>query len=144
MKRVYETVIICDPDVNKDVILEEFSCVFAKSDMHEVYYDDLGVKKLAYEIRGRNEGQYFLFTYEAEKDARIIHDIELLCRITDSIVKFITLARDEDTLDEMNLSEKFRLTIATPDKKPYTQSQSKKIDAYDVMLGLANYERRKE
>jgi small subunit ribosomal protein S6 len=55
--------------------------------------DILGSKKLAYEIRKQKTGYYCVFNFVAESIA--IVELERLFRMTDEIVKFITVRVDE-------------------------------------------------
>ena len=54
---------------------------------------ELGKKKLAYEIRKQNEGIYYLFEFESDPD--FIKELERIYRITDEIMKFIVVRKDD-------------------------------------------------
>lgn len=58
--------------------------------------EDLGIKKLAYEINKFKEGHYFLYEFKVDdsKKGEVIQETERLCRITDEIMKFITVKKD--------------------------------------------------
>ena len=58
--------------------------------------EDLGIKKLAYEINKFKEGHYFLYEFKVEdsKKGEVIQETERLCRITEEIIKFITVRID--------------------------------------------------
>lgn len=55
--------------------------------------DILGSKKLAYEIRKQKTGYYCVFYFYTEPD--VIRELERIYRITDEIMKFITVRVDE-------------------------------------------------
>lgn len=54
--------------------------------------NDLGLKKLAYEVRKNKQAYYYQIYFEAE--STIICELERLYRITDDILKFITIKQD--------------------------------------------------
>ena len=55
--------------------------------------DDLGIKKLAYEIRKNNEGHYLVYQFQVEEKMRefAIREIERFYRITDEVIKFLII-----------------------------------------------------
>lgn len=89
----YENVIIIKPDLSK----EETSKVILKIENNIRNFaeitkkDDLGIKKLAYEIRKNNEGHYLVYQFQVEEKMRefAIREIERFYRITDEVIKFL-------------------------------------------------------
>ena len=55
--------------------------------------DDLGKRKLAYEVKKQKEGYYQVFNFEANPE--LIKELERNYRITDEIIKFMTIKVDE-------------------------------------------------
>ena len=55
--------------------------------------DKMGVKKLAYEISKCKEGYYITFDFKA--DPSIISELERYYRITENIIKFINIRKDD-------------------------------------------------
>ena len=53
----------------------------------------MGMKKLAYEIRKNKEGYYIVIYFEA--DASIISKLERYYRITENIIKFLIVRKDD-------------------------------------------------
>ena len=53
--------------------------------------DEMGVKKLAYEIKKQKEAYYVVFYFEAKPD--FISELERIYRITDEILKFIVVKK---------------------------------------------------
>ena len=51
----------------------------------------MGKKQLAYEIKKFKEGIYILFNFEAKPE--LIAELERIYRITDDIIKFITVKK---------------------------------------------------
>lgn len=91
----YENVIIIKTDLSK----EETSKVILKIENNIRNFaeitkkDDLGIKKLAYEIRKNNEGHYLVYQFQVEEKMRefAIREIERFYRITDEVIKFIII-----------------------------------------------------
>ena len=52
----------------------------------------MGRRKLAYDIGKNTEGYYVVFTFEAKPE--LIAELERNYRITDEIIKFITIRKD--------------------------------------------------
>ena len=91
----YENVIIIKTDLRK----EETSKVILKIENNIRNFaeitkkDDLGIKKLAYEIRKNNEGHYLVYQFQVEEKMRefAIREIERFYRITDEVIKFLII-----------------------------------------------------
>lgn len=91
----YENVIIIKTDLSK----EETSKVILKIENNIRNFaeitkkDDLGIKKLAYEIRKNNEGHYLVYQFQVEEKIRefAIRVIERFYRITDEVIKFLII-----------------------------------------------------
>ena len=91
----YENVIIIKSDLSK----EETSKVILKIENNIRNFaeitkkDDLGIKKLAYEIRKNNEGHYLVYLFQVEEKKRefAIREIERFYRITDEVIKFLII-----------------------------------------------------
>lgn len=56
--------------------------------------NEMGKRKLAYEIGKNREGYYVVFDFEAKPDS--ITELERNYRITDEIIKFIVVRKDEE------------------------------------------------
>ena len=94
----YESVLILVPNLSKKEIKEIIDKV--KNKINELgeflKYEDKGIKQLAYTIKKYNEGYYIIFNYNIKKQAfEAIKEIEKLYRITDEILKFITVKVDK-------------------------------------------------
>ncbi len=55
--------------------------------------DDLGIKKLAYEVKTYKQAHYYLIEFEAESSK--IQELERIYRITDEILKFIVIRKED-------------------------------------------------
>ena len=55
--------------------------------------EHIGMKKLAYEIKGNKEGYYVIFNFEAKPE--LIAELERNYRIEDTVMKFITVRKED-------------------------------------------------
>ena len=125
--QVFETIIIFD--TKEDAVINdkiEFYTELLQGWCNEkkVQLEDVGIKNLAYEIKNHKQGHYVLFTFAS--DIENIANLERQLRIDDTVLKFITVKK-EDEEEYNNL----------PDYNP--KSEQKQPDALDVLLGLADY-----
>lgn len=91
----YESVIIINPEVEEEsvkALITKFSDII-NSDGKVESVEELGKKKLAYEIKKFKEGNYVLFNFEAQPS--LIAELERNYRITDEVIKFIVVRKDE-------------------------------------------------
>ena len=91
----YESVIIINPNLEGEAIkalIEKFSNLINKNGTVSSV-EEVGLKKLAYEIKKNKEGYYIIFKFEAKPDS--IDELERVYRITDEVMKFIVV-RQED------------------------------------------------
>ena len=92
----YETVFIINPsveDAGVKSLIQKFSDLI-NSDGKVEKVDELGKKKLAYEIKKNSEGNYVAINFEANPS--LIAELERVYRITDEVMKFITIRKDEE------------------------------------------------
>ena len=55
--------------------------------------EELGKRRLAYEVKKNKEGYYVIFHFEA--NTSLIAELERNYRITDEVIKFMTIKVDE-------------------------------------------------
>ncbi len=91
----YESIIIIGQNVEEDgikALISRFTdLINTEGKVSNV--NELGMKKLAYEIGKNKEGYYVEFLFEAKPE--LITELERNYRITDEIVKFIVVRKDE-------------------------------------------------
>lgn len=92
----YESVIIINPSLDeqgiKDVITK-FTDLINNNNGKVENVDEMGKRKLAYEIKKQSEGYYVVYTFEANPE--FITELERIYRITDSVMKFITIRKED-------------------------------------------------
>jgi len=91
----YESIIIVNPNLDEEGLksLEEKFTGLINENGKVESVEKMGKKRLAYEIKKCKEAYYILFNFEAKPDS--IKEIERVYRITDDIMKFIVVRKDE-------------------------------------------------
>lgn len=92
----YESVIIINPSLDEQGIKEvitKFTDLINNNNGKVENVDEMGKRKLAYEIKKQSEGYYVVYTFEANPE--FIKELERIYRITDSIMKFITIRKED-------------------------------------------------
>ena len=91
----YESVVIINPTVEEEgikALISKFTDLI-NSDGKVENVDEMGRRKLAYEIKKQSEGYYVVYTFEANPE--FITELERIYRITDSVMKFITIRKED-------------------------------------------------
>ena len=91
----YESVIIINPNLEEEAIkalIEKISNLI-NTDGKVSSVEEIGKKKLAYEIKKNKEGFYVVFKFEANPE--LITELERVYRITDEVIKFIVVKEEE-------------------------------------------------
>ncbi len=110
MERKYEVMFILRPDVigeEADKLIAGFEATITKGNGKLVSSEKLGNRKLAYTVRKFNEGNYNLLTVEA--DGSLVAELERRLRVTEPVIKFITVRMDEEE-KRINKIKKLRST----------------------------------
>ena len=97
MSRVYEVMFILRPDVTEedaDKLIAGFSTSVANGGGVVKTVDKMGRRKLAYVVRKFNDGNYVLLTIEAS--GAVVLELERRLRVTEQVIKFITVRMDEE------------------------------------------------
>jgi small subunit ribosomal protein S6 len=97
MSRVYEVMFIVRPDVVEeevDKLIAGFSTNVTNGGGVIKNVDKMGRRKLAYMVRKFNDGNYVLMTIEA--NGAVVLELERRLRVTEPIIKFITVRIDEE------------------------------------------------
>ena len=91
----YESIIIINPTCTDEAIkaLEEKVTGLINANGKVESVENMGKKKLAYEIRKNKEAFYMLFNFEAKPEH--IAELERNYRITDDILKFIVVRKED-------------------------------------------------
>ena len=93
MKNKYESVIIIKGTFTEEEYKQSFSEIkefFRKYKVDKI--EEIGKKKLAYEVNNNKEGYYIIIYLKGERED--ILEIERYYRLNDDILKFITVKKD--------------------------------------------------
>ncbi len=99
--RKYETVFISDPDLQDQARLDLYDKVrniIAKEKGILLNFDEWGNKKMAYEIKKKLRGNYVCVTYGGTGE--LVTELERNFRLTDDILKFMTILLSDDVTVE--------------------------------------------
>ena len=90
----YESIIIINPNSTEEAIkaLEEKVTGLINVNGKVESVENMGKKKLAYEIKKNTEATYMLFNFEAKPES--IAELERNYRIMDDILKFIVVRKE--------------------------------------------------
>lgn len=96
----YESIIILKPTLTEEELnksINDYKEKFEKLSNKPVTVENMGKKKLAYEIQGNKEGHYAIFNFYAKSED--ISDIDRNYRIDDNVMKFINVRQDMEAED---------------------------------------------
>ena len=102
----YESVIIIRQLLTEDETKEtinRYKKMYENFSNRPVEVEDLGKKKLAYEIQGNKEGHYVIFNFYAKSED--ISEVERNYRIDDNVMKFITVRQEMEAEDNPEVVE---------------------------------------
>lgn len=91
----YESVVIINSNTEEQgikALIQKFSDLI-NSDGKVESVEELGLKKLAYEIKKQKEGYYIIIKFEA--NPTLIAELERIYRIADEVIKFIVVKEEE-------------------------------------------------
>jgi len=97
MNRTYEIMFIVRPDVEEgdlDKLIETFSGYITTGGGEIKSTEKMGRRRLAYTVQKFNDGFYVLLSVAAP--AELIAEIERRLRVSEPVIKFITVRMDEE------------------------------------------------
>ena len=97
MNRSYEIMFIVRPDLEEaeiDKLIEGFTSNITSGDGEVKQAEKMGRRRLAYTVRKFNDGFYVLLAVAAP--GSLIGEIERRLRVTEQVIKFITVRMDEE------------------------------------------------
>jgi len=95
--RTYEVLFIADPNLSEpdvDKLTETVQGYAEKEGAKTQKVEKWGKKRLAYDIKKHREGYYVLLVVDGKPE--MVKELERRMRVTDGVVKFITVRVDED------------------------------------------------
>jgi small subunit ribosomal protein S6 len=97
MNRSYELMFIVRPDMAEEEqtkLISTLESAVASSGGNVKSVDKMGKRRLAYHVRGFNDGIYMLLTVEGS--GGLIHELERRLRVSEPVIKFLTVRIDEE------------------------------------------------
>jgi|SRR5690242_356970 len=97
MQRTYEVMFIVRPDMAEedlDRLISTLESQVSTAGGTVKSVDRMGKRRLAYTVRKFQDGQYILFTVEGT--GQLVHELERRLRVTEPVIKFITVRVDEE------------------------------------------------
>ncbi len=91
----YESVVIVNPNLEEESIknlIKKFSDLI-NTDGNIISVEEIGKRRLAYEIKKQKEGFYIVIKFEAKPE--LIAELERNYRITDEVMKFIVVKEEK-------------------------------------------------
>ena len=92
----YETVFIVTPVLSEEQMketVEKYTNFLKEHGAEIVYTNNWGMRKLAYPIRKKNTGFYYLIEFEAE--GSVIADLEVAYKRDERLLRFLTVSLDK-------------------------------------------------
>jgi small subunit ribosomal protein S6 len=129
MQRSYEVMFIVRPDlVEEDVdkLMTTMQNHATTAGATVQNSEKMGRRRLAYDVKKFQEGQYVLFTLAA--DGKAIHELERRLRVTEPVLKFITVRTDE----EQQRLEKIKKLRASRMKRPPAEATTSESEGSAV------------
>jgi small subunit ribosomal protein S6 len=97
MNRTYELMFIVRPDMTDedlDKLISTLQSAVPAAGGTVKSVEKMGKRRLAYTVRGFNDGVYVLLVVEG--GGAVIHELERRLRVTEPVIKFLTVRIDEE------------------------------------------------
>ncbi len=97
MQRTYELMFIVRPDIvdeELDKLISTLETQVSTAGGTLKNAERMGKRRLAYQVRGFQDGMYVLFTIEGSGE--IVRELERRLRVAEQVIKFITVRVDEE------------------------------------------------
>ena len=97
MNRTYELMFVVRPDMTEedlDKLISTLQSIVPASGGTVQKVDKMGKRRLAYTVKRFHEGIYVLMVVEG--GGAVIHELERRLRVTEQVIKFLTVRTDEE------------------------------------------------
>jgi small subunit ribosomal protein S6 len=96
VKQKYETIVIFDGSLPDDTVQKENAAFeeFLKANAEFEKTDVWGKKNLAYQIKKKKAGFYYLYNYQDQSEKNISGKIEKHFQLNDAILRHLTVIRE--------------------------------------------------
>lgn len=126
MQRTYEVMFIVRPDLQEedvDKLISTLQNHATSAGANVQNAEKMGKRRLAYDVRKFSDGQYVLLTLTA--DGKAIHELERRLRVTEQVIKFITVRMDE----EQQRLDKIRKIRESRAKRPPAEANAPEAES---------------
>ncbi len=116
MQRTYEVMFIVRPDIGDedlDKLVSTLESQVSGAGGTVKGVERMGKRRLAYMVRRFQEGTYILFTVEGGGNA--IHEMERRLRVTEPVIKFLTVRVDKELARMAKLKERRKAPAPPPE-----------------------------
>ena len=99
MVKQYETVFIATPVLSEEQMKEtvkKYTDLLTNKGAEIVYENNWGMRKLAYPIRKKTTGFYYLIEFRAE--GSVINDLEVAYKRDERLLRFLTVSLDKHAI----------------------------------------------
>jgi small subunit ribosomal protein S6 len=123
--RIYEVIFILRPDLPEEEIeqlIEQVKTTITSGGGTIDKVDPWGKRRMAYRVQKNSEGYYVLVQYSLEEgNAGVSKEVERRLRVSDPVIKFLTVRIDEDLKRMEKLKAKRDKRVA---RKPSAKSSA--------------------
>jgi small subunit ribosomal protein S6 len=100
--REYETTLIVQPEISdegRETLVQKLDGLVASHGGVRLALDDVGKRKLAYEIRKFQKGHYLTLQYLDQPKGAAVKELERQLRIEESVLRFLTVMINPEVAD---------------------------------------------
>jgi len=132
MNRTYELMFIVRPDMteeDQDKLISTLESAVTSSSGQVKNVERMGKRRLAYKVRKFQDGIYILLTVEGS--GGLIHELERRLRVTEPVIKFLTVRIDEEQkrLDKIKAIRDARRKTSTAAAPAETAGEASAVTA---------------
>lgn len=94
--RNYELMYVLSPEVDEDgrkAIDERYNGIITEKGGEVANVEDMGKRRLAYEINNFREGYYTVMNFKSGSDA--VNELDRVMRISDDVIRYLFVKEDE-------------------------------------------------
>jgi small subunit ribosomal protein S6 len=125
--RIYEVLFIVRPDVPEeemDGVIEPLKSVVTAAGGAVDKVDKWGKRRLAYRVKEYRDGYYVLLQFSTEEATELVKELERRLRVSDTVIKFLTVRIDEELKRLEKLKKKREKRSARRPPTPQAEAPS--------------------
>ena len=121
---IYETVFVLDAQLEDSARDKRIQGVLDFLSQHAermIKTDRWGNRRLAYEIKGKQQGHYVLVQYEAS--GALVPELERMFRLDEAVLRYLTMRSEEEIKEEEQTPAKEEINRAVQEGKKGEEGQ---------------------